>query len=877
MDSNRLRRVFTDFFVAHGHVAVPSAGLIPHHPRAPLFTNAGMNQFIPYFTGEEKAPYPRATSIQKCVRIRGKHDDIENVGRTSRHATFFEMLGNFSFGDYFKPVAIPLAWELLTEHMGFDGDRLWVTVFTDDDDAAAIWADSVGVPAARIQRLGENDNFWEMGETGPCGPCSEIFFDRGPEWGGDGGPAGGGEERFIEIWNLVFMQFDRQANGSFEPLPQPSIDTGAGFERVLSMLQDVPTIWETDGLREIIARAESVTGRRYGAEAEVDVTLRILADHARSMAFLVSDGVFPSNEDRGYVLRRLIRRAVRLAYQLGVERLVTPALVAGVVDVMGEAYPDLARNADFVTGVTSREEERFRATLRTGMARLSAELEVTGEVSGDVAFQLHDTHGFPVELTREIAAEQGKGLDEAGFEAAMRTQRELSKAGGKSAAASSSDRISAYRALLDEHGPTQFVGYASNSVTARVLDVLDAAPADEDGDGRPRYEVFLDVTPFYAEGGGQVGDTGTIETDTGRATVVDTTVALAGMTRHLVIFSEGEVRRGQAATAAIDVERRSAIRRNHTGTHLLHWALRTVLGDHVKQQGSLVAPDRLRFDFTHYGPLTDDEVAQVEDLVNAQVLSDPDVAIAEMSRAEADAAGAIAFFDEKYGERVRVISAGPLSTELCGGTHVARLGQIGPVEIVSESSIGSNLRRVEATTGTATLARLRANERTIADAAGLLRARPDELTAAIQRKLADLRTAEVALRGAQQAALAGTARTLAGQASDGKLVARADGLAGDQLSELAAQVRAIDGVHTVVLGGTPDGHKVALVALVAKDQVAKSADLAAPALIADAARTVGGGGGGKNPERAMAGGRDPGRLDEALDSVRAKLGLSSDG
>ena len=432
MDSDQLRRVFTDFFVKRGHVAVPSAGLIPHHPRAPLFTNAGMNQFIPYFTGEEKAPYPRATSIQKCVRIRGKHDDIENVGRTTRHATFFEMLGNFSFGDYFKERAIPLAWELLTEHMGFDGDRLWATVFTDDDAAAEIWADSVGLSPARIQRLGQDDNFWEMGETGPCGPCSEIFFDRGPEWGAGGGPAGGGEERFVEIWNLVFMQFDRQANGTFEPLPRPSIDTGAGFERVLSMLQDVPSIWETDGLREIIARGESVTGRHYGADAETDVALRILADHARSMAFLISDGVFPSNEDRGYVLRRLIRRAVRQAYQLGVDRLVTPALVAGVVDVMGAAYPDLARNADFVTDVTSREEERFRATLRSGLSLLAAELEAgPPAVPGEVAFRLHDTHGFPIELTREIASERGVGVDEAGFEAAMTAQRELSKAGGK--------------------------------------------------------------------------------------------------------------------------------------------------------------------------------------------------------------------------------------------------------------------------------------------------------------------------------------------------------------------------------------------------------------------------------------------------------------
>jgi alanyl-tRNA synthetase len=864
MDSTRLRRVFTDFFVERGHVAVPSAGLIPHHPRAPLFTNAGMNPFIPYFTGEEKAPYPRATSIQKCLRVSGKHDDIENVGRTSRHATFFEMLGNFSFGDYFKAEAIPYAWELLTEHMGFDGDRLWVTVYTDDDEAADLWADAVGFPRARIQRMGE-DNFWEMGDTGPCGPCSEIYYDRGARWGDDGGPLHGGEERFIEVWNLVFMQYERQADRSLEPLPRPSIDTGAGFERALSLLQDVPTIWDTDLLRGIIARCEEATGHRYGADEGADVALRILADHARSMSFLIADGAFPSNLDRGYVLRRLIRRAVRQAYQLDVARPITPDLVAAVVDTMGDAYPDLARDADYVTDTALREEERFRSTLRSGMAMLGAELDAGAPlVSGDVAFRLHDTHGFPVELTREIAGERGVGVDEDGFAAAMATQRSQSKAAGRAATAPSGDRIGAYRAILDEHGPTVFTGYVEQRGTGRVVAVL---PVPDRTDGA--VEIFLDTTPFYAEGGGQVGDTGTIETDTGEAVVADTTVAVSGLTRHLATITVGEIHPGQTATAAIDATRRAAIRRNHTGTHLLHWALRHVLGDHVKQQGSLVAPDRLRFDFTHYGPLTAEETARIEDLVNAQVLDDGEVVIRELSKAEADAEGAIAFFDEKYGERVRVISAGPLSLELCGGTHVARLGQIGPVEIVSEGSIGSNLRRIEATTGTATLAHLRQADRTIADAAGLLRARPDELTDAIERKLADLRHAEAQLRAAQQAVLGGTARTLAAQAAEGVVVARHDGLPGDQLRELAVKVRDVDGIHTVVLGGSPDGAKVALVALVAKGGTPD-----APTLIADAARTVGGGGGGKNPEQAMAGGRDPARLDEALAGVRAALGLA---
>ncbi|HET7524032.1 MAG TPA: alanine--tRNA ligase, partial [Acidimicrobiales bacterium] len=657
MDANGLRRAFTRFFVDQGHTAVPSAGLIPHHARAPLFTNAGMNQFIPYFLGEEKPPFPRATSIQKCVRVRGKHDDINLVGRTTRHLTFFEMLGNFSFGDYFKERAIPLAWELLTSVFGLDPGRLWVSVYRDDDEADGIWRDAVGVPAERIQRMDE-DNFWEMGETGPCGPCSEIYFDRGPQWGPDGGPAGGGgEERFVEIWNLVFMQFDRQSDATLLPLPRPNIDTGAGLERVLMVLQDTPSIWETDVLRPIIGCAETLTGRTYGDDGEVDVSLRILADHARSMSFLISDGVFPSNEDRGYVLRRLIRRAVRQAYTLGVERPVAAELVRSTVDVMGEAYPDLARNLDYVAGVADREEARFRSTLRSGLTMLESELAGGGtEVSGDVAFRLHDTHGFPIELTREIAAERGATVDEGGFEAAMQRQREQSKQAGRAKSVGQEGRLGEYQQLLADHGTTKFVGYTDVSATARVLAVLEGPQDDRTGTKRPGtgeeriVEVFLDVTPFYAEGGGQVGDTGTIETDTGRARVLDTTAAVPGLTRHTAVIDEGVIHEGQAATATIDAERRADIRRNHTGTHLLHWALREVLGDHVKQQGSLVAPDRLRFDFTHYGPMTPEEISRVEDLVNFRVLADQEVKVAVMSKTEADAAGAIAFFEEKYGD-----------------------------------------------------------------------------------------------------------------------------------------------------------------------------------------------------------------------------------
>jgi alanyl-tRNA synthetase len=872
MDANAVRRAFTQFFVDRGHTAVSSAGLIPHDPRAPLFTNAGMNQFIPYFLGDERPPFPRATSIQKCVRIRGKHDDIDLIGRTTRHLTFFEMLGNFSFGDYFKERAIPLAWEFLTGTLSLDGDRLWISVFLDDDQAAEIWHDQVGVPTHRIQRMGD-DNFWEMGETGPCGPSSEIYYDRGPEWGPEGGPAGGGEERYVELWNLVFMQYDRQPDSVLEHLPKPNIDTGAGLERVLTIVEDVPSIWETDLVRPVIAQAEALTGRTYGEDADVDVALRILADHARSLSFLISDGVFPSNEDRGYVLRRLIRRAVRQAYLLGVERPVTPMLVAAVVGVMGDAYPDLARNEEFVIGVAAREEGSFRATLRTGLSILESELaEGTRSVSGPIAFRLHDTHGFPIELTREIAAERGASVDEEGFAAAMRRQQEQSGQKKKEGAdRDAGGLLDAYRALLAEGGPTRFVGYVDNTAHATVRAVLDAEPLGSAGrghqpDGRG-VEIFLDTTPFYAEAGGQVGDTGTIETATGRALVLDTTYALPGLIRHLAVIQSGEIHPGEAATASIDVARRAAIRRNHTGTHLLHWALRQVLGDHVKQQGSHVGPDRLRFDFTHYGPLSPEETARVEDLVNGQILADEDVAVTVMAKERADEAGAIAFFDEKYGDEVRVVQAGSDSLELCGGTHVARLGQIGPVEIVSEGSIGSNLRRIEATTGTVTLARLRQAERQISDASALLRSPPDELTTAVQRKLDDLKDLDGRLRAAEQAALLGQARNLAATATDGWLVARVDGLGPDQLRQLANQVRQVGGLRTVVLGGSPDGSRAALIALAAKgDRVS------APELISDAARTVGGGGGGKNPEQAMAGGKDATRLDEALDQIRARLG-----
>ena len=857
MRAEELRRAFTGFFVERGHTLVPSMGLIPHHPAAPMFANAGMNQFLPIILGEEPVPDPpRATSVQKCLRVKGKHDDIANVGVTWGHCTFFEMLGNFSFGDYFKDGVIPWAWELLTEVLGIDADRLWVTVHETDEEAAAIWKEKVGVPAARIQAMGP-DNFWEMGETGPCGPCSEIYYDMGDAHGSDGGPAHGGEDRFRELWNLVFMQYNRRPGGALEPLPLRIIDTGAGLERNLTVLQGVTTVFETDELRRIVGAAEAVTGRRYGDDPKADVSLRVLADHARTVTFMVADGQTPSNEDRGYVLRRILRRAIRHAYGLGVEGVVLPRMVEAVVDVMGPAYPELTTASDDVVGVVAREEQRFHRTLRSGSAILDDELSVAkragAPLAGTVAFRLHDTFGFPLELTLEVAEERGVAVDVEGFRAAMETQRRMGQQAQASvdagAVRTDDERRAAYRSVLDTNGPVRFTGYQEQESTARVLAVV--------GD-----EVFLDRTPFYAEGGGQVGDTGTITWPTGRVEVVDTTYALPGLHRHTVKVVEGELVAGQEVTATVDGGRREAIRRNHTGTHLLHWALREVLGSHVKQAGSLVAPDRLRFDFSHFEAVTADQLEQVEAMANAQVLANEPVRAREMPKPEAERLGAIAFFGEKYGDVVRVVEAGPRSVELCGGTHVGALGTIGPIKIVSESSIGANLRRIEAVTGTASFDRIRDEERTLGRTATLLRVVPPEVPERVERLLDDNRSLHDEIKALRRQGAGGRARELAADAIDGVVVARVDGTTRDELKDLALATRDQPGVRGAVLGGEPEGGGVSLVAAVAKDS-----GLDASALLAAAARMVGGGG-GRGSDVAVAGGRDAAKLDDALELAR---------
>ena len=854
--ADQLRSTFTDFFAAKGHTVVPSASLIPHDPTV-LFTVAGMVPFKPYFVGDEVAPYSRAVTSQKCARAGGKHNDLDDVGRTKRHLVFFEMLGNFSFGDYFKADAIPWSWELVTEGFGFDGDRLWITVHESDDEAEAMWHEQVGVPMNRIQRLGDKDNFWQMGDTGPCGPCSEIHIDRGPAFGPDGGPLNDPHgDRFMEFWNLVFMQYNQAPDGSRTPLPKPSIDTGAGLERILCLVQGVDSVWETDLMQPLIENACSLTGKTYvpgDYDDRNSFAMRVLAEHARSSAMLVSDGVFPSNEGRGYVLRRIIRRAVRYAYLLGTEKLVMPSLAETAISVMGNAYPDVIKNRDFVVNVLAREEERFRQTLKTGLSILEDELaDQQHGLAGSTAFLLHDTYGFPLELTEEIAGERGVAVDTDGFNSEMAAQRERAKAARKGKAADD-DRLDGYRDVVEQFGITEFVGYTHDTTEARVLAVL---PGGTDDDGNETVEIFLDRTPFYAEAGGQVGDTGTIVTPEGEARVLDTTYALPGLRRHLAVVTSGTVQTGAVATATIDVERRSAIRRNHTGTHILHYALRKVLGEHVKQAGSLVGPDRLRFDFSHYAAVTADEIRRIEEIANSETLANAPARVFETTKDEAESLGAIAFFGDKYGDIVRVLEVGN-SIELCGGTHVRAAGDIGLIKVVGESSIGSNLRRIEATTGTNTLALLQRDAEAVAETARLVGTSTDDLVGGVQRRLDEIKTLHDELKTLRSKLASGRASELAAGAADGVLVTRVDGLSPNDLRELAIAVRQ-HGVLQVVLGGVTDTGGVSLVAAVQPSTGRVAGDL-----IKDAAKAVGGGGGGKG-DIATAGGKNPDGLDEAL-------------
>jgi len=862
-NADELRRAFLDFFVARAHIEVPSASVIPVD-KTLLFTSAGMVPFKSYFTGEEKPPFPRATSSQKCLRAGGKHNDLEEVGRTNRHVTFFEMLGNFSFGDYFKAEAIQWATEFYRDVLQLDMSRLWVTVFEDDDEAERIWRDDTGFPADRIQRLGD-DNWWSMGDTGPCGPSSEIFWDLGPDHGPEGGPATG-HDRYIEIWNLVFMQYDQRADGTRVPLPKRCIDTGAGLERNLLVVQGKSQIWDIDLFRPLIAQAERATGARYGDNESTDVSLRIIAEHSRAMTVMITDGVRPSNQERGYVLRRIIRRAVRHAYLLGARDVVLPDMIDAVVASLGNAYPDVAVKHDVVRKVVQREEEAFRGTLQRGVDLLDGVVS-RGDVSGADAFFLHDTLGFPIDLTREIAEERGRTVDIDEFEHRMAEQRARARAAADEAGAAAADRP-IWRELLEEHGLTEFTGRQELETKATVLALVTGeGRVDEAGVGA-NLEVVLDRTPFYAESGGQVGDAGTVTVTAGGAVldVRDTRYGVAGaLVVHDAVVREGTVHEGDEVVAAIDAVRRDRIRRNHTATHVLHWALREVLGSHVQQAGSLVAPDRLRFDFSHHDAVTPEQLAQVERLANEQVITDAPVRHYETTKAEAERIGAIAFFGEKYGDVVRVLEAGP-STELCGGTHVYALGFIGPIKIVSESSIGSNLRRIEAVTGDGAIAYIEDEEALLRRAAALVRAAPKELPERIERLSDQVHSLQEELQKLKAKESVAAAADLAAAATDGAVIARRDGLGNDDLRRLAQEtVRAL-GSGIVALAGTgPDGVKAGIAVAVSKDLVARG--VTADVIARPAARALGGGV-GKGADAVVGGGPNSDGIEEALRLVR---------
>jgi alanyl-tRNA synthetase len=862
MQSRELRRAFLDFFVARQHTVVPSASLIPHHPTAPMFTNSGMMQFVPYFLGEEPVPYnpPRVVDVQKCVRAGGKHNDLDAIGRTPRHLSFFEMLGNWSFGDYFKRDAIRWAWEFYTEVLRVDADRLWVTVHVSDDEAEEIWADEVRFPRSRIQRL-DKENFWEMGDVGPCGPSSEIFWDYGPELGPGTGPADpAAEERYVELWNLVFTQYFRRPDGGLDDLPRRNVDTGAGLERNLAAVNGVYSVFETDILAALVEAAQSVTGKTLGRDQQTDIGLKVIADHTRTMTFLVNDGVIPSNEDRGYVLRRIIRRAVRYGYLLEARNEMTTPLVDRCIEFMEDAYPDLRSNRDYIADTIAREETAFRRTLERGSTLLDnklAALPKGAELGGDVAFDLYETYGFPLEVTQEITAERGIEVDIEGYELALKRAQEIS--GGKTSKESLYADLGDFQSVLDRFGPTEFVGREEFETKATVVAVVPG----RDGE----VAIVLDRSPFYAEAGGQIGDTGTITTDAGTAEVLDTNYALPGLHRHVARMVDGEITAGQEATAAIDIARRDAIRRNHTGTHILHWALRQVLGDHVKQQGSLVAPDRLRFDFSHFKPVTPEELRAIEDLANNEILANDPVHHYETTKTNAEQLGAIAFFGDKYGDIVRVLEAGRHSIELCGGTHVRALGDIGPIKIVREESIGSNLRRIEAVTGTGPIERLRSEEQLLDSIAQLINVPREDLVDGVRKRIDEIKGLRDEVKTLRRQAATGRSAELAASAVDGIVVAKVDGIDRDGLRDLAVAVRDVAGVRAVVLGSAPEGGGAALVSAVTDDS-----GFDAAALITDAAKAIKGGG-GRDPRLAVAGGKDAGGLDDALARARAAAGL----
>ncbi|MDX5364167.1 MAG: alanine--tRNA ligase [Pseudazoarcus pumilus] len=866
MKSAEIRQKFLDFFASKGHQIVASSSLVPHEDPTLLFTNAGMNQFKDVFLGFDKRNYTRATTSQKCVRAGGKHNDLENVGYTARHHTFFEMLGNFSFGDYFKRDAISYAWELLTEVFKLPKDKLWVTVYAEDDEAYDIWTKEVGVPAERVIRIGDNkgaryasDNFWMMGDTGPCGPCTEIFYDHGEHiWGGPPGSPEEDGDRYIEIWNNVFMQFNRDDKGVMHPLPKPSVDTGMGLERISAVLQGVHANYEIDLFQTLIAAAARETS---GADMD-SPSLKVLADHIRACSFLIADGVIPGNEGRGYVLRRIIRRAIRHGWKLGARGPFFHRMVADLVAEMGEAYPELEEGQRRITDVLRQEEERFFATIENGMAIVEAELDAIAQAggntfNGETAFKLHDTYGFPLDLTADICREREVAVDAAAFDAAMARQKAQARAAGKFRMA----------AALEYAGPeTHFHGYESLEEQGKVLALYrDGSEVDALNEGELGV-IVLDETPFYAESGGQVGDRGELRGAGGIFAVEDTQKIQAAVFGHHGIVTTGRIVKGQTLTARVDVAARAATARNHSVTHIMHKALREVLGAHVQQKGSLVDPDKTRFDFTHNAPVTADEIRQIEEIVNREVLANTATHAELMALDAAQQSGAVMLFGEKYADEVRVLSIGT-SKELCGGTHVARTGDIGLFKIVSEGGVAAGIRRVEAITGENALRYLQEQERRVAGLSAAMKVQPEEVVSrvagimdnvrALEKEIARLKSKLASSQGddiASRAVEVGGAKVLA---------ATLDGADVPTLREAIDKLKDKLGSAVVVLGSAVDG-KVSLIAGVTADLTGR---VKAGEVVNMVAQQVGGKGGGR-PDMAQAGGTQPENLPAALASVQ---------
>jgi len=868
MTGDDIRNQFLEYFKKHNHRIVRSSSLVPQDDPTLLFINAGMVQFKRVFLGEEKRDYVRATTSQKCVRAGGKHNDLENVGYTARHHTFFEMLGNFSFGDYFKERAIDFAWDLLTNGYGMPADKLWASVYLDDDEAYDLWQKNIGLPEDRIVRFGEEDNFWAMGDTGPCGPCSEILIDRGEQYG-CGKPectAGCECDRYLEIWNLVFMQFNRAASGKMTPLPKPSIDTGMGLERIVSIVQDVPTNFETDLMQPIIRKAEELAEKRYGESSEDDVAMKVIADHSRAAAFLIGDGIMPANEGRGYVLRRIMRRAIRYGRNMGLNRPFLHQTAEVVFTTMKKAYPELAEAAPFITNVIKNEEIRFLETLDTGLKLLNdalADIKAKGEneVPGSVIFKLYDTYGFPVDIVRDVVRDENMTLDMDGFDVAMADQRAKSRSVVEFATISD-----AYKHLSARGLKPEFTGYSATVGESKILLMVQDGKEISVAKQGQTVEVVTEATPFYAESGGQVGDTGKISAANFEMTVSDTVKDPTGLIIHVGHVKSGRIKKGAAVALTVDAAQRSATAMNHTATHILHAVLRQVLGDHVKQAGSLVSPDRLRFDFTHFSQVDAQQLNQIETGVNRRIRDNMPTDITEMDAEDAFQSGATALFEEKYGERVRVVSLSDFSKELCGGTHTDHTGNIGLFKIVDESSIASGIRRIEALTGETAIADIQQKQKVLSDTAHMIKDKPEAVSRRVERLLIDIKSLEKEVDHLKAAAVS---REAAVDPDAVKTIKGIDVLVKkvtvdkpSTLRNLADQFK--DKIKSgVIVLGSASGAKALLIVVVTKDLTDR---IHAGKIVKQIAAVVGGGGGGR-PDMAQAGGTRPEKLDEALAKV----------